>query len=154
LALKQRLRGKDAENQDRPASDEEIEAVIAAFSSPYPFLHDPRAGREGKIDVSHEAFIPNWKTFRAWLSDEPSPGLAFKSLRTAYASWREKLREPHRRWLGRLSGIFGDILSRERLQEMRGWWINRSRNAAWAAVHPEGVDSEEVEAEQRPSRQI
>src|SRR5262249_49764666 len=36
----------------------------------------------------------------------------------------------------------------------RGWWINRSRNAAWAAVHPEGVDSEEVEAEQRPSRQI
>jgi hypothetical protein len=151
--LRQRLRGQRAEDDDRPASDDEIEAVIGAFTARYPFLF-VRTGREGKIDVSHEAFIRNWETFRAWLNDERSLALAFGSLRTAYAHWREKLVDPHRRWLGWLSGIFGDRLSGERLYRMRDWSTYRSHNAAWAALYAGGVDSQEAESEHRQPNQI
>ena len=68
--LWQRLWGRArVADDDRPATDAEIEEVIRAFTSTYPFLH-VLDGREGNIDVSHEAFIRNWKTFRNWLQDE------------------------------------------------------------------------------------
>jgi hypothetical protein len=151
--LVQRLRGKSTKIDERPASDDEIETVIAAFTSVYPFLN-VRKGREGKIDVSHEAFIRNWTMFRGWLNDERSLALAFDALRTAYARWREKLLDPHRRWLGQLSAIFGDHLNGEKLREMRDWWNRRRYNSAWASRYADGVESQEAESERRQPKQI
>ena len=75
--LWQRLSGRArVADDDRPATDAEIEEVIRAFTSTYPFLH-VLDGREGNIDVSHEAFIRNWKTFRKWLQDEHSLACGF-----------------------------------------------------------------------------
>ena len=44
------------------ATPAEIDIIVAAFSSPYPFLN-ARPGLNGKIDVSHESFIRSWTQF-------------------------------------------------------------------------------------------
>ena len=152
--LGQLLGGRRIESDNRPASNDEIETVIRAFTSRYPFLN-VREGREGRIDVSHEAFIRNWKTFRNWLADERSLYLAFEAVRKSYAAWREKLLDPHRRWLGWLSAaVFGDRLSSEKLNQMRHWWNHRSPSAAWAARYADGMQDQEIESEHRQSKQI
>ena len=144
--LWQRLSGRArVAADDRPATDAEIEEVIRAFTSTYPFLH-VLDGREGNIDVSHEAFIRNWKTFRKWLQDEHSLAVAFGAVRAAYERWLAKARDPNRRWFKGLRAMFGARLRTDKLCEVRVWWKERRNSLAWAVRYAKGVSSEDADS--------
>ena len=152
-ALWQRLRGRArVVDDDRPATDVEIEEVIKAFTSTYPFLH-LLDGREGNIDVSHEAFIRNWKTFGNWLQKERSLASAFGVVRSAYERWLEKARDPHWRWFG-LRAMFGARLRTDKLREVRSWWKERRNSLAWAVRYAKGANSEDPDSRTRQPAQI
>ena len=144
--LWQRLSGRArVADDDRPATDAEIEEVISAFTSTYPFLH-VLDGREGNIDVSHEAFIRNWKTFRNWLQDERILASGFGAVRAAYERWLAKARDPHRRWFVGLRAMFGARLRSEELYEVRGWWNERRNSLPWAQRYAQGAHSEDADS--------
>jgi Novel STAND NTPase 1 len=151
--LWQRLRGRArVADDDRPATDAEIEEVISAFTSTYPFLH-VLDGREGNIDVSHEAFIRNWRTFRNWLQDERILALGFGAVRAAYERWLAKARDPHRRWFVGLRAMFGARLRSEELYEVRGWWNERRNSLPWAQRYAQGAHSEDADSRtQQPAQ--
>jgi hypothetical protein len=140
-------------DDDQPATDEEIEEVIRAFTSTYPFLH-VLDGREGNIDVSHEAFIRNWKTFRTWLQDERRLALGFGVVRAAYERWLEKARDPHRRWFKGLRAMFGARLRTDKLREVRGWWKERRNSLAWAHRYAKGANSDDADSRAHQPAQI
>ena len=77
---------------DRAATPEEIDGIIAAFSSPYPFLN-ARPGLDGKIDVSHESFIRDWTQFTDWLKHERQLAVAYDMLRRKYLARQHALVE-------------------------------------------------------------
>ena len=152
--LWQRLRGRArVADDDRPATDAEIEEVISAFTSTYPFLH-VLDGREGNIDVSHEAFIRNWRTFRNWLQDERILALGFGAVRAAYERWLAKARDPHRRWFVGLRAMFGARLRSEELYEVRGWWNERRNSLPWAQRYAQGAHSEDADSRTQQPEQI
>jgi Novel STAND NTPase 1 len=140
-------------DDDRPATDAEIEEVIRAFTSTYPFLH-VLDGRKGNIDVSHEAFIRNWKTFRNWLQDERILASGFGAVRAAYERWLAKARDPHRRWFVGLRAMFGARLRSEELYEVRGWWNERRNSLPWAQRYAQGAHSEDADSRTDQPAQI
>ena len=147
--LWQRLSGRArVAADDRPATDAEIEEVISAFTSTYPFLH-VLDGRGGNIDVSHEAFIRNWKTFKKWLQDEHILASGFGAVRAAYERWLAKARDPHRRWFVGLRAMFGARLRSEELYEVRGWWNERRNSLPWAQRYAQGAHSEDADSRTR-----
>ena len=152
--LWQRLSGRArVAADDRPATDAEIEEVISAFTSTYPFLH-VLDGRGGNIDVSHEAFIRNWKTFKKWLQDEHILASGFGAVRAAYERWLAKARDPHRRWFVGLRAMFGARLRSEELYEVRGWWNERRNSLPWAQRYAQGSHSEDADYRTDQSAQI
>ena len=152
--LWQRLSGRArVAADDRPATDAEIEEVISAFISTYPFLH-VLDGRGGNIDVSHEAFIRNWKTFKKWLQDEHILASGFGAVRAAYERWLAKARDPHRRWFRGLRAMFGARLRSEELYEVRGWWNERRNSLPWAQRYVQGSHSEDADYRTDQSAQI
>jgi hypothetical protein len=138
---------------DRPATDAEIEEAISAFTSTYPFLH-VLDGRGGNIDVSHEAFIRNWKTFKKWLQDEHILASGFGAVRAAYERWLAKARDPHRRWFVGLRAMFGARLRSEELYEVRGWWNERRNSLPWAQRYAQGAHSEDADPRTEQPAQI
>ena len=152
--LWQRLSGRArVAADDRPATDAEIEEVISAFTSTYPFLH-VLDGRGGNIDVSHEAFIRNWKTFKKWLQDEHILASGFGAVRAAYERWLAKARDPHRRWFVGLRAMFGARLRSEELYEVRGWWNERRNSLPWAQRYAQGAHSEDADSRTEQPAQI
>ena len=152
--LWQRLSGRArVADDDRPATDAEIEEAISAFTSTYPFLH-VLDGRGGNIDVSHEAFIRNWKTFKKWLQDEHILASGFGAVRAAYERWLAKARDPHRRWFVGLRAMFGARLRSEELYEVRGWWNERRNSLPWAQRYAQGAHSEDADSRTQQPAQI
>ena len=138
--LWQRLSGRArVAADDRPATDAEIEEVISAFISTYPFLH-VLDGRGGNIDVSHEAFIRNWKTFKKWLQDEHILASGFGAVRAAYERWLAKARDPHRRWFSRIaSDVRRPSPQRRALRSARLVERAAQQPAMGSAVRPRGT---------------
>ena len=128
-----------------------IEAVIAAFSTPYPFLNAPGRGPEDKIDVSHESFIRKWDRFGRWLTDEHQLATAFVELKKGYVAWRASLSDPKKFPLRRLRAWFGR-LNDERLRALDAWWKSRRRDVAWARRYEHGSDEEQARLEASEQR--
>jgi hypothetical protein len=118
-----------------------VEAVIAAFTSPYPFLNVAGAGDEDKIDVSHESFIRQWSRFVSWLKAEHELAAAFVSLEKGYEAWRDSLSgvSTPRRYLRLAFGRLTD----DHLATLEDWCRSRSRNDAWSKRYEKGTDEEQ-----------
>jgi hypothetical protein len=117
------------------ASDEDVEAALGAFVSPYPLLRDE--GREtrdpeAKIDVAHESFIRNWPRFRDWLKRDRWARETYLTVADRWKDW-ERYRAGRPRaaswpawWLGDYRLTRKQITRADRLLDGR-------LNAAWAA---------------------
>jgi hypothetical protein len=128
---------------DLKATEAEVDKIIAAFSEPYPFLN-ARAGMQGKIDVSHEAFIRNWTQFVGWLKNERHLAVTYDLLRNKYLQYRRQCAEEIQQgniW-GRIRLAFSR-LNKEQLVELSDWKRSRSENVAWAGRYANGVQGED-----------
>ncbi|HYI28304.1 MAG TPA: hypothetical protein VD863_10690 [Bradyrhizobium sp.] len=133
---------------DRAATPEEIDGIIAAFSSPYPFLN-ARPGLDGKIDVSHESFIRNWTQFTDWLKHERQLAVAYDMLRRKYLARQHALVERAKSawakfWFRPSYGV-----RRDELVQLKEWRDRRSENAAWANRYINGLEGEDPESDRR-----
>ena len=133
---------------DRDATPAEIDSIIAAFSSPYPFLN-ARPGLNGKIDVSHESFIRSWTQFTYWLKNERQLAIAYDVLRKKYLARQRALAERAKSpfamfWLPPSYGI-----GRDELVQLKDWRERRSDNAAWANRYINGLEGEDPESERK-----
>lgn len=133
---------------DRDATLDEINSIIAAFSSPYPFLN-ARPGLDGKIDVSHESFIRNWTQFTLWLKNERQLAIAYDVLRKKYLARQRALAERAKSPFAmfRLRPSYG--ISRDELVQLKDWRERRSDNAAWANRYINGLEGEDPESERK-----
>jgi hypothetical protein len=134
--------------KDKSAKLEEIDGIIAAFSSPYPFLN-AKPGLDGKIDVSHESFIRNWAQFTDWLSNERRLAIAYDMLRKKYLARQRTLAERAKRPFARFWFRPSYGISRDELIQLKDWHESRSENAAWANRYINGLEGEDPESDRR-----
>ena len=85
-----------------------VEKVIERFRSPHPYLRVQR----DDIDVSHEAFIRNWKQFGDWIRDEAARRQCYEMLVDRLRKWQAAYRDPSASRLTRAGRWFRDLLDR------------------------------------------
>jgi hypothetical protein len=134
--------------EDRHATLEEIDGIIAAFSSPYPFLN-ARPGLDGKIDVSHESFIRNWTQFTDWLKHERRLAVAYDMLRRKYLARQHALAERAQSTLAKFWFRPSYGVRRDELVQLKEWRDRRSENSAWANRYINGLEGEDPESDRR-----
>ena len=134
--------------EDRHATPEEIDGIIAAFSSPYPFLN-ARPGLDGKIDVSHESFIRNWTQFTDWLKHERRLAVAYDMLRRKYLARQHALAERAKSTLAKFWFRPSYGVRRDELVQLKEWRDRRSENTAWANRYINGLEGEDPESDRK-----
>jgi len=134
--------------EDKHATPEEIDGIIASFSSPYPFLN-ARPGLDGKIDVSHESFIRNWTQFTDWLKHERRLAVAYDMLRRKYLARQHALAERAQSTLAKFWFRPSYGVRRDELVQLKEWRDRRSENTAWANRYINGLEGEDPESDRK-----
>ena len=99
------------------ATQEEVDTIVAAFCSPYPFL-DRSSLSHSLIHVAHESLLRNWSVLNEWLKSERKIARQFTGAARIYrASQRQRAGD----W----------FLSSQDVANFKDWWEQRGTNSAW-----------------------